>query len=62
MWKDEIVGEVRRMREAHAAEFDYDLEAIYEDLKAQEAASGREVVSFPPRRPRKERKRGRPES
>lgn len=51
MWKDPIVEEVRRIREEHAARFNYDLRAIYEDLKAQEKASGRKVVSFPPKRP-----------
>lgn len=30
MWKDEIVEEVRRIREANAAKFNHDLKAIYE--------------------------------
>ncbi len=51
MWKDSIVEEVRRTREAHAAKFGHDLRAIFEDLRRQEERSGREVVSFPPRRP-----------
>lgn len=33
MWKDEIVEETRREREAHASRFNYDLEAMYRDLK-----------------------------
>jgi hypothetical protein len=45
-WIDPIVEEVRRIREAHAAQFDYDLSRIYEDLKRSERESGREVVSF----------------
>ena len=49
MWCDPIVAEVRRVREAHAAKFDYDLDAIFRDLKAKERASGREFVRFPPR-------------
>jgi hypothetical protein len=32
-WKDEIVEEVRTAREAYAAQFDYDLELMFEDLK-----------------------------
>jgi hypothetical protein len=50
MWVDTIVEEVRTAREAHAARFDYDLEAIYRDLQAQEQQSKRQVVSLPPKR------------
>jgi len=49
MWNDPIVAEVRKVREAHAAEFDYDLDAIFRDPKAKERASSREFVRFPPR-------------
>lgn len=38
MKDDPIVREVRRIRDAHAAKFDYDLDAIYADLKEREAA------------------------
>jgi len=51
MWKDEIVEEVRRQREAYVAKFNYDLDAIYRDLKAKERKSKRRIVSFPPRKP-----------
>ncbi len=37
MLNDEIVDEVRAIREAHAAKFNYDLRAIYVDLKKSEA-------------------------
>ena len=37
MWNDEIVDEVRAIRDAHAAKFGYDLQAIYADLKKSEA-------------------------
>jgi len=33
---DEIIDEVRANRDAHAAKFNYDLRAIYEDLKRSE--------------------------
>ena len=49
---DSVVQEVREIREAYARQFGYDLKAICRDLKAQEQASGRQVVSFPPRRPK----------
>ncbi len=32
-WKDEIVEEVRAVREVYAAQFDYDLKRIFEDLR-----------------------------
>jgi hypothetical protein len=35
-WKDEIVEEVRTARETYAAQFDYDLERMFEDLKSKE--------------------------
>ena len=49
MWKDEIVEEVRRVRREYAARFDFDLEAIAEDLRRKDRESGREVVSLPPK-------------
>ena len=45
-WSDPIVDEVRRAREAYAARFNYDLRAIYRDLKEQEKRSGRKIVSY----------------
>ena len=47
---DPIVDEVRKVRDAHAARFNYDLDAIFCDIKEQEKKSGREFVSFAPRR------------
>lgn len=49
--EDEIVGEIRRRREAHAESLDYDLQRITEDLQRQERESGAKVVQRPPRRP-----------
>jgi hypothetical protein len=45
---DPIVDEVRRVRDAHAARFNYDLDAIFRDIKEQEKKSGRKFVSFTP--------------
>lgn len=47
MWKDGIVEEVRKTRDEYAAKFDYDLEAIYKDIKKQEKKSRRKIVSLP---------------
>ncbi len=51
MWKDEIVEEVRKVRNEYAAKFDYDLEAIYQDIKKQEKQNQHRVVSLPPKKP-----------
>lgn len=48
--KDPIVDEVRRVRAAHAAMFNDDLDAIFRDIKEQEKTSGLTFVSYPPRR------------
>lgn len=57
MKDDPIVEEVRRIRHEHAARFNYDLDLIVNDLKAQEHASGRRYISLPRRR-RKPEARG----
>ena len=49
MWEDPIVAEVRRVRTAHAAQFNNDLLAIYRDLKVQEQKSGHRFASYPAR-------------
>lgn len=51
MWTDELVEDVRKVREEYAAKFNYDLEAIYQDLKKQEREGRRKVVSLPPKEP-----------
>ena len=45
-----IIAEVRAIRQAYAARFDYDVEAIFRDLRARQEASGREHVRLPARR------------
>ena len=40
MWTDEIVESTRKAREEYAARFDFDLEAIYADLKKQQERAG----------------------
>ena len=48
---DRIVEEIRKIRAEHAEKFNYDLEAIYRDLKEEEKKSGRNVVSLSPKQP-----------
>lgn len=50
MSHDTLVDEVRAIREAYAARFDYDLHAICRDLREQARKSGRELVTLPPKR------------
>lgn len=57
MWQDSVVDEVREIRDAYARKFNYDLEAIYRDLKEQEKRSGSKLVSLPPRRAARPEKR-----
>lgn len=48
---DEIVSEIRRIRDEHAKKFDYDLKRIFEDFKRREQESGRKFVRLQPRAP-----------
>ena len=47
---DPIIDELRAVRDEHAARFNYDVEAIFRDIEAQQEVSGREYVRLPPRR------------
>ena len=51
MCRDPIVEEVRRIREALAAKFNFDVRAIVEDAMKRQGKDGRKVVSLPPKRP-----------
>ena len=46
---DPIITEVRAVRDAHGARFDYDVAAIFRDIRAMQEESGREYVRFPAR-------------
>lgn len=48
--KDPIVEEIRQARDAHAKQFNYDLDAICEDLRRREKESGLPTISLPPKR------------
>ena len=47
---DPVIAEVRAVREQHAARFDYDVRAIFRDIRARQEASGRKYVRYPSRR------------
>lgn len=48
--QDEVMREVRAVREAYAARFNYDVRALFEHARQQARRSGREVVQREPRR------------
>ena len=48
---DPIVDEVRRVRDAHAAHFNYDLDGIFQDIKERETKSGLKFVQGVARQP-----------
>jgi hypothetical protein len=51
-WEDPIVSDVRRVREELSDRFDFDVKAIFADIRNRQAALGRRLVS--------RRKRGEP--
>ena len=53
-WKDEIVEEVRQAREAYAAQFDYDLKRMFEDLKKKEEEDPERMANLKPVKPHKQ--------
>lgn len=57
MWEDPIVKEIHKIREEHAAKFNYDIDAMFQDLQAKEAQSGVKYVSFDPKLPVKRKTR-----
>ena len=50
-WKpDPVIAELWAVKDAYAAEFDYDTDAMFDDLAARHKASGRAGIRLPPRR------------
>ncbi|TVP63141.1 MAG: hypothetical protein EA342_18345 [Leptolyngbya sp. LCM1.Bin17] len=49
-WHDPIVDEVRQIRDRYAASFNYDLQALFRNLKEQELRSDRTFAIYPPRK------------
>jgi len=44
MWEDPIVAEVHRTRERLAAKFNFDVEAIFADIRKRQASLGGRLV------------------
>jgi hypothetical protein len=47
--KDPIVEEIRSFRDAHSKKFNYDLDAICEDLKTHQKNAGFPLVKLKPK-------------
>ncbi len=47
---DPIIAELRAIRQAYAARFNYDVDAMFRDLRDRQEASGREYVRLPSHR------------
>ncbi|MEP0546120.1 MAG: hypothetical protein ABJF88_04255 [Rhodothermales bacterium] len=45
-WDDPIVAEIRAVRDAHARTFNYDLDAIFADIKRHEDELRRQGYTF----------------
>lgn len=54
-WKDEIVEEVRAVRDAYAAQFDYDLKRMFEELKKKEEEDPAPRANLKPVKPHEQR-------
>ena len=52
MWNDEIVEEVRRVRDEFAAKYNYDISAMCAAIREYEKANGIETVTRQPRLPK----------
>jgi len=50
MAQDPIIEEIRAIRDEFAKEHGYDIKAIVAALQREEAESGRQVISLPPKR------------
>lgn len=48
---DPIIAELRAIRQEYAARFDYDVDAMFRDIRARQKASGQEYVRLTTRHP-----------
>ena len=48
--KDTIIAELRKIRDDHAARFNYDMEAIVADLQVKEKEARHKLVNRKPRK------------
>jgi hypothetical protein len=54
-WNDEVVDEVRKARDTYAAQFNYDLKRMFEDVKKKEEQESLPFANLEPLKPRKQR-------
>jgi hypothetical protein len=54
-WNDEIVEEVRKARDTYAAQFEYDLKRIFEDLEKREHGDPAPRATIKPLKPHEQR-------
>lgn len=47
---DPIISELWAVRDRHASRFDFDVAAIFRDIRAMQESSGRDYVRYPARR------------
>ena len=52
MFRDEIVEEIRKNRQEHAAKFNFDIRKIAKELNKQQLDHRRKTISFPPKKSR----------
>ena len=50
MYEDEVIEEIRKNRDEYAKSFDYNLNAIFQDLKRKQTAHSHKVVKLPIKR------------
>jgi hypothetical protein len=58
MWEDPIVSEVRRIREELSERFDFDVAAIFADLRKRQTLLGKRLVPAPAHEAPQERLEG----
>ena len=61
MWEDPIVKETRELRNQYAKQFNFDFDAIYEDICNRQKKLEKKCVSFSARKPKVEQKIAYPE-
>lgn len=47
---DPIVEEIRKIRDEHAARFNYDVDAIFDDFERNQKELGLPLITLPPNR------------
>jgi hypothetical protein len=45
-WEDPIVADVRKSRDSLSAKFNYDLAAIFADIRARQSSAGSRLVNL----------------